>query len=64
VAVSVFDGNVSDSTTLLPQVRRLREAFGIRDVVLVGDRGMIAQKTIDELAELEGVRWITVSVIV
>lgn len=59
VAVSVFDGNVSDSTTLLPQVRRLREDFGIREVVLVGDRGMIAQKTIDELVELEGVRWIT-----
>lgn len=59
VAVSVFDGNVSDSTTLLPQVRRLREDFGVRDVVLVGDRGMIAQKTIDDLAPLDGVRWIT-----
>ena len=59
VAVSVFDGNVSDSTTLLPQVRRLREAFGIRDVVMVGDRGMIAQKTIDDLAQIDGVRWIT-----
>jgi DNA-binding transcriptional regulator YiaG len=31
VAVSVFDGNVSDSTTLLPQVTRLREDFGIGD---------------------------------
>ena len=59
VAVSVFDGNVSDSTTLLPQVTRLREDFGIGDVVMVGDRGMIAQKTIDALAALDGVRWIT-----
>ncbi len=59
VAVSVFDGNVSDSTTLLPQVRRVREQFGIRDVVVVGDRGMIAHKTIEELGHLDGVRWIT-----
>jgi transposase len=59
VAVSVFDGNVSDSTTLLPQVTRLREDFDIRDVVMVGDRGMIAQKTLDALAAVDGVRWIT-----
>ncbi len=59
VAVSVFDGNVPDSKTLMPQVTRLREDFGIRQVVLVGDRGMIAQKTIAELNETDGVRWIT-----
>jgi hypothetical protein len=59
VAVSVFDGNVSDSPTLLPQVRRLQDDFGIREVVLVGDRGMIAQKTIEDLAQRDGVRWIT-----
>lgn len=59
VAVSVFDGNVSDSKTLLPQVERLREDFGIRDVVVVGDRGMIAQRDIEKLAQFDGVRWIT-----
>ncbi len=59
VAVSVFDGNVGDSTTLMPQVKRLREDFGIRSVVLVGDRGMISSKTIDELQEADGVSWIT-----
>lgn len=59
VAVSVFDGNVSDSKTLMPQVRRVREEFGVRDIVLVGDRGMIGQKTIEDLAPLDGLRWIT-----
>ena len=59
VAVSVFDGNVSDSTTLRPQVTRLREDFGIRSVVLVGDRGMISQKAIEDLKDTDGVRWIT-----
>jgi hypothetical protein len=59
VAVSVFEGNVADSTTLVPQVQRLRERLGIHDVVLVGDRGMISQKAIETLTTLEGVRWIT-----
>jgi hypothetical protein len=59
VAVSVFEGNVADTTTLLPQVQRLRERWGIHDVVLVGDRGMISQKAIEALTPLEGLAWIT-----
>jgi hypothetical protein len=59
VAVSVFPGNTADSTTLLPQVKRLRERFGLDSVVVVGDRGMIGQKQIGALAACEGVDWIT-----
>jgi len=59
VAVSVFEGHVSDSATLRPRVNRLREDLGIRDVVLVGDRGMITRKTIDDLSQVDGVRWLT-----
>jgi len=55
----VFEGNVADTTTLVPQVQRLRERFGIRDVVIVGDRGMIAQTSIDTLKTVDGVAWIT-----
>jgi transposase len=55
----VFEGNVSDSITLLPQVRRVREDFGVRDVIVVGERGMIGQKTIEDLSQLDGVEWIT-----
>ncbi len=57
VAVSAFDGNVSDSPTLLPQVHRLREDFGLQHVVVIGDRGMISQKTIEDLGQLDGVQW-------
>jgi transposase len=59
VAVSVFDGNVADPKTLAPQVTRLRETFGIRECVLVGDRGMIADRSIADLRDHEGVAWIT-----
>ena len=59
VAVSVFDGDTSDCETLVPQARRFKAEFGIEHVVLVGDRGMISQKGIDELKTLSGVDWIT-----
>lgn len=59
VAVSVYEGNVSDSQTLMPEVKRLREEFGVEQLVIVGDRGMISNKAIDELRESEGVAWIT-----
>lgn len=59
VAVSVHDGNTSDSTTFMPEVRRLREDFRLEQMVIVGDRGMISQKAIDEMSELDGIEWIT-----
>lgn len=59
VAISVHEGNTSDSTTFMPQVTRLREQFGIKRMVMVGDRGMISQKAIDEMSKDEDLAWIT-----
>ena len=59
VAVSVYEGNVADSQTFLPEVERLRTSFGIERMVMVGDRGMISSKAIAELRQEAGVDWIT-----
>jgi hypothetical protein len=59
VAVSVHEGNTADPSTLMPQVRRVREAFGINDLVMVGDRGMISHKAIAQLRTHDGIGWIT-----
>ena len=59
VAVSVHEGNVADSATFIPQVQRLREQFGIEQLVMVGDRGMIGHKAIAELRQMDGIGWIT-----
>ena len=58
VAVSVFKGNTGDPKTLMPQVRKVKEDFGIKTMVIVGDRGMITQTQIDELKTIDGVDWI------
>ncbi len=58
VSVSVYEGNTGDPTTLLEQVTKVKDAFGIKNLVLVGDRGMITQKQIDSLKDIKGVDWI------
>jgi hypothetical protein len=60
VAVEVFDGNTGDPTTVASQIAKIRERFGLSEVVLVGDRGMITSARIrEDLAPVEGLRWIT-----
>ncbi len=60
LAVEVFEGNTADPKTLAAQLDKLRRRFGLQQVVLVGDRGMLTHKRIeDELRPLQGVEWIT-----
>jgi hypothetical protein len=59
VAVSVHEGNTADSATLLPEVKRLRAVFGIEQLVMVGDRGMISHQSIDALRQSAGIGWIS-----
>jgi hypothetical protein len=58
VAVSVHKGITNDAKTFLPQVSKLREKFGLEQMVIVGDRGMISQASIAQLRE-EQFSWIT-----
>ncbi len=59
VAVSVYPGNTADPETLMPEIDRLRHDFGIAQLVMIGDRGMIAHKAIEVLREQAGIDWIT-----
>jgi transposase len=59
VAVSVFEGNTADPKTLLPQVEKVRDSFGIASLVMAGDRGMISNVQIEAMRTMEGVDWIT-----
>jgi hypothetical protein len=60
VAMEVFAGNTADPTTLASQIVKIRQRFGVHRVVMVGDRGMITKRRIDEeLRGVEGLEWIT-----
>jgi transposase len=58
VAVRVFEGNTQDSKTIWEQVRTLAGSFGVEEVTVVGDRGMMKQGGIDLLQE-KGFHYIT-----
>ena len=59
VAVTVHEGNVADPTTLMPEITRIKDAFGIAQCVMVGDRGMISRTAIATLRDQGGIDWIT-----
>jgi transposase len=49
VSVEVFQGNTNDIKTILPQIKKMAQRFGIQEVTLVGDRGMIKTAQIADL---------------
>ncbi len=58
VGVSVYRGNTSDQTTVADRVRELKEEYGLRDVVMVADRGMLTSARLPELSAA-GLRSVT-----
>jgi len=60
VAVEVFKGNTGDPTTVKSQVVHLRDRFGLKRFIFVGDRGMITDARIrEDLRGVDGIDWIT-----
>jgi transposase len=59
VLVQVYSSNTADPVTVPDQLMKIRESYGLSQVVLVGDRGMLTQPQIDKLKEHPGLGWIT-----
>jgi hypothetical protein len=59
IAIEVFEGNTGDPSTLGNQIAKLKERFGLKRVVMVGDRGMITQARIERDLKPAGLDWIT-----
>ena len=59
VAIRVFEGNTADPAAFTGAVETVRGSFGLDDLVMVGDRGMITSARIRALKEATGLSWIT-----
>ena len=59
ISVEVFSGNTGDPSAFISAAAKVRDRFGLKEVVMVGDRGMITSARIDALRPLEGMSWIT-----
>jgi len=51
ISVGVFEGNTPDQKTVPAQIRKMAERFGVREVTLVGDRGMLKSAQCEALNE-------------
>ena len=51
ICCEMWPGNTTDVRTLLPEVKRLRNRFGISNFCIVADRGMISKDTLKKLDE-------------
>jgi transposase len=58
ITVEVFAGNTQDPKTFKPQIDKLSQRFGVKQVTWVGDRGMIKTAQIRDLTE-EGFHYLT-----
>ena len=58
LSIELFRGNTQDPKTMAPQIHKAAARFGAKDVVFVGDRGMIKRPQMQELGEA-GFHYIT-----
>jgi len=49
ISIEVFQGNTLDQKTVHNQIQKMAERFGVEEVTLVGDRGMIKSAQVEEL---------------
>jgi len=60
LSVEVFTGNTQDPKTFAPQIKKVAERFGTKEVTFVGDRGMIKSQQIEQLGSKQyGFHYIT-----
>lgn len=59
--IQVFEGNMSDYKTVNEQILSIKQSFGAKNMILVGDRGMRIRLNLEELGEEEkqGVSYIS-----
>ena len=59
VAIEAFAGNTADPATFQGQVEKVRERFGVEEVIWVADRGMLTSAQVEKLQDVVGAHWVT-----
>jgi transposase len=59
IAIEVFEGNTADPKTLTAQIDKLKTRFGLTNIALVGDRGMLTSARIRDELRPAALDWIS-----
>jgi len=59
VGIDLFKGSTADAIAFKTAVDKVRKDFRLKELVFVGDRGMITKTRVEDLRKLEGAGWVT-----
>ena len=59
VGIDLFKGNTADAIAFKTAISKVRDDFGLKELVFAGDRGMITKTRIKDLRQLDGAGWVT-----
>lgn len=59
IAVEVFPGNKQDAATVMSKLDEIKNFYGIKELIFVGDRGMITQANFEKVKDMEGLSTIS-----
>ena len=59
VGVEVFPGNTQDASTVPQKIAQIREDYGVKEILFVGDRGMMTQANAQKVRGIEGLNTIS-----
>jgi transposase len=61
LAIKVFEGNTTDQATVMGQIDKMRKDFGIKEMIFIGDRGMVTRARREDLSakEYAAVRYVS-----
>jgi transposase len=49
LAIRVFEGNTLDPKTVHAQIEKIAKSFGVSEIIMIGDKGMLKKAQIEEL---------------
>ncbi len=59
VGVEVFAGNTQDASTVPEKIAQLQRLYGLKEIIFVGDRGMITKAVAEKIKGIEGLHTIS-----
>src|SRR3974377_1448962 len=59
VGAEVFAGNTQDASTVPEKIAQLQRQYGLKEIIFVGDRGMISKVVAEKIKGIEGLHTIS-----
>ena len=59
IGVEVFPGNTQDASTVPDKIAELQTEYGLKEIIFVGDRGMVTRSVAEKIKGVEGLHTIS-----